>query len=78
MFNQETEYLSAYITTQKAPFGILWVDRAGSLVKPNREAANTVHAHPTMAEAIWFTVFKGKPFNSTEEFMVATEEQQLQ
>lgn len=32
---------------------------------------NTVHAHPTMAEAIWFAVLKGKPFNSTDEWIAA-------
>lgn len=33
------------------------------------QLGNTVHAHPTMAEAIWFAVLKGTPFNSTDDFM---------
>ena len=32
---------------------------------------NTVHAHPTVAEGIWFTAIKGVPFDSTQEFMVS-------
>lgn len=35
------------------------------------QLGNTVHAHPTMAEVIWFAVLKGTPFNSTDEFMAA-------
>ena len=35
------------------------------------QLSNTVHAHPTMAEAIWFALLKGTPFNSTDEFMAA-------
>jgi len=30
---------------------------------------NTVHAHPTVAEVIWFAALKGQPFNSTQEHM---------
>ncbi|HIG0358544.1 TPA: dihydrolipoyl dehydrogenase [Clostridium sporogenes] len=30
---------------------------------------NTVHAHPTLAEVIWFAAFKGQVFNSTQEFI---------
>ncbi len=36
---------------------------------------NTVHAHPTMAESIWFAVLKGQPFNSTAEWGSAMSEQ---
>ncbi|GAA0179957.1 dihydrolipoyl dehydrogenase [Clostridium sediminicola] len=30
---------------------------------------NTVHAHPTLSEIVWFAVLKGQPFSSTQEFM---------
>jgi len=32
---------------------------------------NTVHAHPTVAEGIWFAAMKGQSFNSTQEFMAS-------
>lgn len=32
---------------------------------------NTVHAHPTLSEIVWFAVLKGQPFNSTQEFMAS-------
>lgn len=36
-----------------------------------QQLGNTVHAHPTMAEAIWFAILKGVPFNSTDEFTLS-------
>jgi dihydrolipoyl dehydrogenase len=36
---------------------------------------NTVHAHPTMSESIWFALLKGQPFQSTAEWMAAMQEQ---
>ncbi|WP_066495123.1 dihydrolipoyl dehydrogenase [Abyssisolibacter fermentans] len=32
---------------------------------------NTVHAHPTLSESVWFAVLKGQPFSSTQEFMAS-------
>lgn len=37
---------------------------------------HTVHAHPTMAESIWFAVLKGQPFNSTDEWLAAARQKQ--
>jgi len=39
------------------------------------ELKNTVHAHPTMSESIWFALLKGQPFQSTAEWMTAMQEQ---
>jgi len=38
-FDQSVEHLFSHITTEKAPVGILWHDRAGNLVRWNQEAA---------------------------------------
>lgn len=35
---------------------------------------NTVHAHPTVAEGIWFAAMKGMPFDSTHEFMASMQQ----
>ena len=35
---------------------------------------NTVHAHPTVAEGIWFAAIKGVPFDSTQEFMASMQQ----
>lgn len=32
---------------------------------------NTVHAHPTLSEIVWFAVLRGQPFSSTEEYMAS-------
>lgn len=32
---------------------------------------NTVHAHPTLSEIVWFAVLKGQPFSSTQECMAS-------
>lgn len=32
---------------------------------------NTVHAHPTLSESVWFAALKGQPFSSTQEFMAS-------
>lgn len=57
--SSEKEHLFAHLTLEKAPFGICWHNRAGTIVRANREAARLLGY--TQEELVGMTVFDHDP-----------------